>query len=188
MALSNERQFFDFRHIDRGPHCGVQGSCFECSGAVPWVISREARGQTANFPQQLVSWRVLENSSSGPMVLWARRSVAPAIPCVASLRFFFPNSLPVGGFSRVSDEPVVVFAGHRPRKPDVCRFVRKAMKDPPTPAVEDTSPLQKTHDMLCSGAAVDFGMASPTKCIQTHEPKIHAVPKNGAVGGRFATV
>ena len=49
-------------------------------------------------------------------------------------------------------------------------------------------PWQKTPDMLCSWAAADTGMASPAKCIQTHEPKIHAVPKNGAVGGHFATV
>ena len=90
--------------------------------------------------------------------------------------------------ARVSGEPVVVFAGHRPRKPDVYRLVRKTMKDPPTQAVENIAPLQKAPDMLCSRAAADTGIASPAKCIQTHEPKIHAVPKNGAVGGHFATV
>ena len=82
--------------------------------------------------------------------------------------FFFPNSLPVGGFSRVSREPVVVFAGHRPRKPDVYKLVRKTMKDPPTQAVENTSPLQKTPDMLRSRAAANTGMASQAKCIQPH--------------------
>ena len=98
--------------------------------------------------------------------------------------FFSLNSLPVEGFTRVSSEPVVVFAGHRLRKPEC----GKAMKGPPTQAVENISPLQKTPDMLCFRAAADTGMASPAKCIQTHEPKIHAVPKNGAVGGHFATV
>ena len=87
---------------------------------------------------------------------------------VASLRFFSLNSLPVGGFSRVSREPVVVFAGHRLRKPDVYRLVRNTMKDPPTQAVGNTSPLQKTPDMLRSRAAADTGMASQAKCIQTY--------------------
>ena len=133
-----------------------------------------------------------------PMVGWPRRSVVSFQLCsqlspqlssrVASLRFFSLNSLPVGGFPRVSSEPVVVFAGHRPRKPDVYRLIRKTMKDPPTQAVENISPLQKTPDMLCSRAAAESGIASPAKRIQTHEPKIHAVPKNGAVGGQFATV
>ena len=87
-------------------------------------------------------------------------------PRAASLRFFSLNSLPVGGFSRVSREPVVVFAGHRPRKPDVYRLVRNTMKDPPTQAVGNTSPLQKTPDMLRSRAAADTGMASQAKAFK----------------------
>ena len=48
-----------------------------------------------------------------------------AVPCVASFRFFSLNSLPVGGFSRVSTESTFIFAGHRPWKQDVFRLVRK---------------------------------------------------------------
>ena len=71
----------------------------------------------------------------------------------------------------------------------VCMYAPQSVKNTsPTQAVENTSPLQKTPDMLSSRAAADTGVASPAKCIQTHEPKIHAVPKNGAVGGHFATV
>ena len=64
----------------------------------------------------------------------------------------------------------------------------RTVKDPPTQAVENILPLQRTPDMHCSWAAADTEMASPAKCIQTHAAKIHAVLKNGAVGGRFATV
>ena len=42
--------------------------------------------------------------------------------------------------------------------------------------------------MLYSWAAADTGMPSLAKCTQTNELKTHLVPKNGAVGGRFATV
>ena len=107
---------------------------------------------------------------------------------VASLRFFSLNSLPVGGFSRVSREPVVVFAGRRPRKPDVYSLIRKIIKDPPTQAVENIIPLQKTSHMLCSWATADTGVASLTKCVQTDKSENYALPKNGAVGGHFATV
>ena len=120
-------------------------------------------------------------------------SVPPAVPpalCprVASLRFFSLNSLPVGGFLRVSSEPVVVFAGHRPRKPDVYSLVREIIKDPPTQAVENITPLQKTSHMLCSWATADTGVASLTKCVQTDKSENYALPKNGAVGGHFVTV
>ena len=107
---------------------------------------------------------------------------------VASLRFFSLNSLPVGGFSRVSREPVVVFAGLRPRKPDVYSLIRKIIKDPPTQAVENITLLQKTSHMLCSWAMADTGVASLTKCVQTDKSENYALPKNGAVGGHFATV
>ena len=106
---------------------------------------------------------------------------------VASLRFFSLNSLPVGGFSRVSPEPVVVFAGRRPRKPDVYSLMRKTIKDPPTQAVENITPLQKTSH-ICSWATADTGVASLTKCVQTDKSENYALPKNGAVGGHFATV
>ena len=109
-------------------------------------------------------------------------------PRVASLRFFSLNSLPVGGFSRVSREPVVVFAGRRPRKPDVYSLIRKIIKDPPTQAVENITPLQKTSHMLCSWATADTGVASLSKCVQTDKSENYALPKNGAVGGHFATV
>ena len=132
-----------------------------------------------------------------PMDLWPPRSVARELspelstqlsPRVASLRFFSLNSLPVGGFSRVSREPVVVFAGRRPRKPDVYSLIRKIIKDPPTQAVENITPLQKTSHMLCSWATADTGVASLTKCVQTDKSENYALPKNGAVGGHFATV
>ena len=62
------------------------------------------------------------------------------------------------------------------------------MKDPPTQAVGNTSPLQKTPDMLRSRAAADIGMESEAKCIQTYLPNIHVPPKNEAVGGLIAPV
>ena len=81
-----------------------------------------------------------------------------------------------------------VFAGRRPRKPDVYSLIRKIIKDPPTQAVENITPLQKTSHMLCSWATADTGVASLTKCVQTDKSENYAWPKNGAVGGHFATV
>ena len=101
-------------------------------------------GPGGRWPEQLSSQ--LSSQRGEPMVGWPRRSVARAAVLPAVLPrgepkvFFSPNSLPVGGFSRVSSEPAIVFAGHRPRKPDVYRLVSKTMKDPPTQAVENTTP------------------------------------------------
>ena len=55
-------------------------------------------------------------------------------------------------------------------------------------AVENITPLQKTSHMLCSWATADTGVASLTKCVQTDKSENYALPKNGAVGGHFATV
>ena len=62
------------------------------------------------------------------------------------------------------------------------------IRDPPTQAVENITPLQKAPDMLRSWAAADTELTSPAKCMPAAESKFHALPKNGAVGGQFATV
>ena len=89
-----------------------------------------------DLPAVLPAWRAY--GSQAQEVGCAPRcalSCAPAVSPRGELEVFFPNSLPVGGFLRVSSESVVVFAGHRPRKPDVYSLVREIIKDPPTQAV-----------------------------------------------------
>ena len=65
------------------------------------------------------------------------------------------------------------------------RLAVENITDPPTQAVENITPWQKAPDMLCSQALADTEMASPAKCKPAVESKIHAGPKNGAVGGHF---
>ena len=62
------------------------------------------------------------------------------------------------------------------------------IRDPPTQAVENITPLQKAPDMLRSWAVASTELTSPAKCMPAAESKFHALPKNGAVGGHFATV
>ena len=84
-----------------------------------------------------------------------------------------------------SNQPVHIWLPRSVARKNNHRHGRSPREPSDWQAVENTSPLQKTPDMLCSWAAADTGMASPAKCIQTHEPKIHAVPKKRSCWGSF---
>ena len=61
------------------PKMPVLRTRFAPEGLIVGLQSISRKCELIYFPQQLVSWRVLEDLSSGPMVLWPRRSVARAV-------------------------------------------------------------------------------------------------------------
>ena len=125
----------------------------------------------------------LSSQRCEPMVDWPRRSVARALSSQLSSWIFgsggrWPEELCPQLCPRVAS---LWFDGFSIQAVENIR-------DPPTQAVENITPLQKAPDMLRSWAAADTELTSPAKCVPAAESNFHALPKNGAVGGRFATV